>query len=581
MKIVNEADDRQVTGAKGSIFYRAHSYHTKLPPEGLTPLLDHYTDPGDSVLDPFCGSGMTGVACRLSGRNGVLSDLSPAAVHIANGYASAGAPEGLHRASKELLALLAGLESLLYSSSCHSCGGPARIEYTVWSDVFPCPGCHGPETFWVTSGANLGKVGRLLKCPHCAYEYPKSHAVVAGQLPVEVSLSCITCGRHRRVPDGLDLELALWAHREATDAWYPVTPFEPWREMWRGQHNSLGIDTAADFFTQRNLRALAETWSQIGDFDGEVGAQLRFAFTAIVNRASRRYQWNAKRPTNVLSGTMYVASLSYEFNVFSLFRRKLKVVEDLARALDGSVGSAQIRLSSATNLEHLENNSIDYVLTDPPFGSNIYYSDASFLWESWLEQFTDTRLEAVVSSSLKPDDGGKTLMDYESLMSESFAEMRRVLRPEAWASIVFHNSDDAVWSALERALESAGLVVEGAVAFDKNQPSFKGVKQLTAGERVASFDLVLHARVPRRGRRQETVPADLDKAVLERVGALLEMADRRSTTPYVHSYVMRVLLQNGWPVAGYSYRRVEEMLEQNFQLDGATWRTPEAVADDS
>ena len=49
---------------------------------------------------------------------------------------------------------------------------------------------------------------------------------------------------------------------------------------------------------------------------------LFFAFTAAVNRASKRYQWNAKRPTNVMTGTLYISSLRYEWNVWSLFRRK-------------------------------------------------------------------------------------------------------------------------------------------------------------------------------------------------------------------------------------------------------------------
>ena len=40
-----------IEGSKGSVFYRAHSYHTKVPVEGLIQLVDHYTDPGDVVVD--------------------------------------------------------------------------------------------------------------------------------------------------------------------------------------------------------------------------------------------------------------------------------------------------------------------------------------------------------------------------------------------------------------------------------------------------------------------------------------------------------------------------------------------------
>ena len=63
-----------------------HSYHTKVPPQGIEPYIEHYTRPGEVILDPFCGSGMTGVAALKLSRSIILNDLSPAAVHIAYNY---------------------------------------------------------------------------------------------------------------------------------------------------------------------------------------------------------------------------------------------------------------------------------------------------------------------------------------------------------------------------------------------------------------------------------------------------------------------------------------------------------------
>ena len=75
-----------IKAGKNTAIYNAHSYHTKVPPQGIVPYIQHYTEPGDLVLDPFCGSGMTGVAALMSGRCAILNDLSPAAVHIARNY---------------------------------------------------------------------------------------------------------------------------------------------------------------------------------------------------------------------------------------------------------------------------------------------------------------------------------------------------------------------------------------------------------------------------------------------------------------------------------------------------------------
>ena len=58
-----------VSVGKFDPLYKAHSYHTKVPHLAIVPSILHYTEPGDLVLDGFCGSGMTGVAaqwCDLS-----------------------------------------------------------------------------------------------------------------------------------------------------------------------------------------------------------------------------------------------------------------------------------------------------------------------------------------------------------------------------------------------------------------------------------------------------------------------------------------------------------------------------------
>ena len=40
---------------KTSTSYRAHSYHTKIPPEAIRPFIRVFTRPGEIIFDPFCG----------------------------------------------------------------------------------------------------------------------------------------------------------------------------------------------------------------------------------------------------------------------------------------------------------------------------------------------------------------------------------------------------------------------------------------------------------------------------------------------------------------------------------------------
>src|SRR6056297_2874344 len=61
-----------VSEGKNDSIYRAHSYHTKVPHKAIMKYIEHYTKEGDIVFDGFCGSGMTGVAAQLTGRESIL-----------------------------------------------------------------------------------------------------------------------------------------------------------------------------------------------------------------------------------------------------------------------------------------------------------------------------------------------------------------------------------------------------------------------------------------------------------------------------------------------------------------------------
>ena len=92
-----------IVATKGSASYRAHTYHTKVPPEGIVPFVERFSRAGDVVLDPFCGSGMTGVAALSAGRRALLVDLSPAATFIAANYCARPDPARLRREAASVL----------------------------------------------------------------------------------------------------------------------------------------------------------------------------------------------------------------------------------------------------------------------------------------------------------------------------------------------------------------------------------------------------------------------------------------------------------------------------------------------
>lgn len=557
-----------IVAGKNDAVYHVHSYHTKVPPDAVAPFIEEFTARGESVLDPFCGSGMTGVAAVRLGRDAILSDLSPAAVHIAGNYCTPCEPSSFERAADRVIDRTRTTMEWLYEAN----GGMNLIEYAVWSDVFRCPSCGKDVSYWdATYDPDRNALRPMSICPWCHEIFVKSTTTWLREEPVLVSLSAGGGARRRVVRPMNDTERSHLAEIESIPIpyWYPHAAFSPEREMWRASHRAMGIDRVDQFFTRRNLHALAALHHSIIDEpDDRLRRALLFAFTAIVNRASRRYQWNAKRPTNVMHGTLYISSLRYEFNVASLFLRKVSAIRRYFAELGEPMGRASVRLSSATDLGWLGDGSIDYVFTDPPFGANIYYADSSFLWEAWLDQFTDQRLEAVVNRRLPPGHGGKDIDGYRELLTRSFGEVHRVLKSGGHASIVFNNTDDRVWRAIQSSVQDAGFRVIDTTSLDKKHRSIKGVKGELGEEQVAIIDVIVTVRkdrtvVPGREPVVADVGAIVSKVLRDHLGALEGRADKpvtRRRTEYLYSLAIRALLERGVPVAQFSMDTVECIL---------------------
>jgi len=88
-----------------------------------------------------------------------------------------------------------------------------------------------------------------------------------------------------------------------------------------------------------------------------------------------------------------------EANVFATFERKAaSILDHLETTAVNYEGDRAVIAGSATDLNYLPDESIDFIFTDPPFGANINYSEMNILWESWLGEFTDATNEAIVNA---------------------------------------------------------------------------------------------------------------------------------------------------------------------------------------
>ena len=73
--------------------YGVHPYFTRRPPNVVRTYIEKFTKPGDRVLDPFGGSGVTAIEALLTNRQGIQSDINPLANFIASEIADRSYPD--------------------------------------------------------------------------------------------------------------------------------------------------------------------------------------------------------------------------------------------------------------------------------------------------------------------------------------------------------------------------------------------------------------------------------------------------------------------------------------------------------
>lgn len=518
-----------VSVGKTDSLYKAHSYHTKVPHLAIMPSILHYTQPGDIVLDAFCGSGQTGVAAVMCGtedktvresieakadrkiewgeRRCILGDLSPAATFIAHNYNHPPDPTQFAAAFRRELSAIENETRPLYDVE-----DGDRFNYSIWTDCFNCSQCAAEIEFWDAAvDVASGVVSTAFSCPACNADVTKNgldrvidqhfdtslgELIQRGKYKLSMVNVSTEAQRVLRRPTEKEIELASRCDSEAPTDWYPAVPMMfqdgTWGDMHRAGYHT-GITHSHHFFTSRNLQALAVAWRRVERLDARFRSAGRYVFTGTVQIASRmsQFRFDSRNPKNtaggIMKGVLFVPSMSKEARVSDLLERRFAAIQKQHGAQRKWTGKEYVVVgTSSASGTGLPDNSVDYVFVDPPFGKNIMYSELSFIWEAWLQVFTKNEEEAIMSSFQK-----KGLSEYQGLMQLAFTELFRVLKPGRWMTIVFSNSLNSVWRSIQEALGVAGFVVADIRTLDKKQRSFKQVISSAVKQ-----DLVISAYKP-------------------------------------------------------------------------------------
>src|SRR3990170_9081661 len=131
--------------------------------------------------------------------------------------------------------------------------------------------------------------------------------------------------------------------------------------------------------------------------------------------------------------------------------------------------SPTITQSSATSLPYPD-SFFDAVFTDPPYYDNVAYADLSDFFYTWLKRSVGNLYPELFATPLTPktdeiiQDPGrrKDSAFFERMITQSFREFYRILKPNGIATIVYAHKSTEGWETLINSLLDSGLVMTGA-----------------------------------------------------------------------------------------------------------------------
>lgn len=392
---------------------KLHKYWARKPWFIIKQYVERYSGDGELILDPFCGSGLIGLEAILQNRSFVGYDLNPFATFLAENTMSTHFNE--NEFCQEFQMLKNELKSNIMSLYAYD------NYYMLYSIV----------------GAKNKKDYNAVICD---FNFKQRKKVTINNVR---ALSDIA------LPEGL---------------YYPDRPFP--KKFYKDRFSYKGVQNVSDMFSRRNLFALALLYDRIKNSKFAHKNLFILAFTNTLLHVSKLKAENV-RPLSV--NNFWIPDDFIDENVWWRFSDRVNNVRLAKTALlqrleeNGctSLGAYQVINKSSLQMPEIDNATIDYVITDPPYGDAIQYSELSYIWNCWLEKDFEIQDEVVINPVQ-----GKGINEYTTQMSQFINEVSRVLKSSGYFTLCFHNKDSRIWIKLIEMLKDADLSIVDISAFD-------------------------------------------------------------------------------------------------------------------
>jgi len=389
---------------------------------------------------------------------------------------------------------------------CPHCGGISTVRYDA--QRVTCASCH--KAFNVKAGpAN----GAKAVCPACGHCFPIVKAVQIRGVPPKhrlyAKLVLQADGTKAYLPaDGYDRTLyneAASALKRRKDP-YPVVPIEPgyntdqalnycyrhWHEMFNDRQ-LLCLSVLADRIRSIQDKALRDLFTclfsgtlefnnMFTSYKGEGTGAVRHMFSHHILKPERTpleaNLWGTPKSSGAFS-TLFenrlLRALDYCENPFELcfteksgksvgekvFGLSCPLGHDVAKNFGEFTEGKSLYLSCGdSSRTDLASESVDAVVTDPPFFDNVHYSQLADFFHVWQRHILGRNGNQAVHSTRSPAEVQTSdPAVFAERLRGVWIECHRVLRRGGLLVFTYHHSRPDGWRAILEALFGAGFVI--------------------------------------------------------------------------------------------------------------------------
>lgn len=524
--------NRQIPPLAHTPMYIWHKFWARKTWNVVGEFIKTYCPEGGIVLDPFVGSGITATEALKNKRRAIVSDLNPIAAEMTRLTIKPVKEIELHDAFERVEQKVKNKIESLYLTKCRNCKKEIIFDCSIWKN-------------------DTCVEIRYQSCPHCEDRQEKD---------------CKLTKYDKNILSGIE--------KKKIKEWYPTNKlyYPDGRPFLKKEK----YDSVDELSTKRNLQALAwlmkaieeEPKKDLKDF-------LKVAFSSMVHLCTKMLPAISPTPgshqtpfSSTWSQHSYWHAPSHmEQNVWNKFDssinghqgllkakaesnkffKDIKIASSFEQVINGKADVYIYRGSCLDLMQKMPEGSIDYIFTDPPYDASIQYGELSYMWVSWLKMNNDY-LENIVSNEIiRNERQHKDFAVYHSLLSASFQKMFKVLKPEHYLTLTFHNPTFKVRNSTIRAGVFSGFEFQKIHHQPLGQVSAKAMLQPFGS---AQGDFYLRFKKPPKKsailRPEEIDELRFEKIVVESTIALL--AERAEPTPYtiIINYIDPVLAKHGY-----------------------------------